>query len=387
MIWSPKHPSLSKRPGFGGHTACSAIAALVVLAGAGVAAMGTGIGTQNNAAPAPAQEKKTEEVYKNIQVLKGLPQSELLNAMFFMRSSLNTDCGHCHDWKAFEKDDKPAKQIARKMILMVRDLNNNQFDGRRLISCNTCHRGSIRPDAPLAFAVVVDEKKASVASSPPAGTLPDAMQLFDRHLQAIGGAAALQKITSRVWKGTRLSSEGWSAPLEIDQRAPNLWMDSFILGGERWIKAFNGTSGWGQDNHGLYDVTRDLADLKQESEFYRDLELKELCSNPRSVGREVVNGQDAYIVEATMPAGAQKLYFSVKTGLLIRIAGFVPSIFGPIPNAIDYEDYREVDGIKVPFIISHMRPDFSLKDRFTEIRQNVSFAEKQFDKPAAKLNP
>jgi hypothetical protein len=96
--------------------------------------------------PAAAEDKPAEAVYKNIQVLKGLPASRLMGAMGFFARSLGVKCDHCHVAGAFDKDDKPAKQTARKMYEMVRvaqrELGNNRA------SCFMCHRGKVQPEAP-----------------------------------------------------------------------------------------------------------------------------------------------------------------------------------------------------------------------------------------------
>src|ERR1700687_3251794 len=329
----------------------------------------------------PPAEAPAEHVYKNIQVFKGLPKSQLLPAMFFMEGSLNTSCTHCHNFEHFDNDDKAAKQTARKMILMMRQLNDSQFHGRPVISCNTCHRGQKTPDAPLTFAKVEEARPQAPASRSASHELPTADRLFARHSQAVGGAAALKKIDSRIMKGKRFSSEGWSSPVEIDQKAPDQWMTSFKLKAQ-FVEAFDGSRGWGQDGEGVHDANpKDLAQMRLDAEFYRDLELDRMFANARTVGRDRINGNDSYVVEAKSAEGAQKkLYFDVGTGLLVRIAGLDPSPFGPIPDAVDYADYREVDGIKLPFTISRLRPDYSLVDKLTQITQNVPLAKNRFAK-------
>src|ERR1044072_5188556 len=92
-----------------------------------------------------AQEKTTEQVYKNIQVLKGVPASQLDAVMASFTGSLGVRCSHCHTPGQFEKDDKTPKQTARKMIRMVFELNKGSFDGRGAVACVTCHRGQTRP--------------------------------------------------------------------------------------------------------------------------------------------------------------------------------------------------------------------------------------------------
>jgi Photosynthetic reaction centre cytochrome C subunit len=94
--------------------------------------------------PAGSKEERAEQKYKNIQLLKGIPSDRLLKVMFAFKSSLGVDCTYCHIKDQFEKDDKPTKQTARKMIQLVRDTNAKLGTATR-VTCFTCHRGSTRP--------------------------------------------------------------------------------------------------------------------------------------------------------------------------------------------------------------------------------------------------
>ena len=93
--------------------------------------------------PAASKEERTEQKYKNIQMLKGLPADRLMKIMFAFKDSLGVDCTYCHIKDQFEKDDKPEKQMARKMITIVKDSNAKL--GAERVSCYTCHRGQSRP--------------------------------------------------------------------------------------------------------------------------------------------------------------------------------------------------------------------------------------------------
>ncbi|MGB6026372.1 MAG: c-type cytochrome, partial [Candidatus Sulfotelmatobacter sp.] len=167
-----------------------------------------GAKAQSGAAPAAnaAGPKKAEEQYKNIQALKGIPADQLIPAMQFITASLGVECQFCHVEGAFEKDDKKTKQTARKMMEMMFAINKNNFDGHREVTCYSCHRGSPTPvGTPLVMAETAmgagEAKKATEtngegerkeASGPPAD------QVLDKYLQAVGGAAAVEIITSRV---------------------------------------------------------------------------------------------------------------------------------------------------------------------------------------------
>ncbi|HMD85581.1 MAG TPA: c-type cytochrome [Terriglobia bacterium] len=95
----------------------------------------------------PQPPKLAEEVYKNIQIFKGMPAPELLNAMRSFTRSLGVQCDFCHVMGAFDKDDKPEKPTAREMILMARQINKDNFGGHMRVTCWTCHRGSTEPES------------------------------------------------------------------------------------------------------------------------------------------------------------------------------------------------------------------------------------------------
>lgn len=95
---------------------------------------------------APPQDKTIEQVYKNIQIFNGLPAAGLMRAMNFFSKSLGVDCTHCHVENEFEKDDKPAKQTARKMYRMSQLVRKELNVGK--VTCYTCHRGQPQPEKP-----------------------------------------------------------------------------------------------------------------------------------------------------------------------------------------------------------------------------------------------
>lgn len=94
--------------------------------------------------PASSKEERAEQKYKNIQLLRGIPSERLTKIMFSFKASLGVDCTYCHIKDEFEKDDKPAKQVARKMIQLTRD-TNNKLGSMTHVTCFTCHRGQTRP--------------------------------------------------------------------------------------------------------------------------------------------------------------------------------------------------------------------------------------------------
>lgn len=95
--------------------------------------------------PAGSKEERAEQKYKNVQLLKGIPSERLMKVMFAFKSSLGVDCTYCHIKDQFDKDDKPQKQTARKMIQLVRDTNTKLGTTTTRVTCFTCHRGQTRP--------------------------------------------------------------------------------------------------------------------------------------------------------------------------------------------------------------------------------------------------
>jgi len=139
-------------------------------------------------------DKPVEQVQKNIQVLAGMPSSQLLPVMHFMRASLGVRCDYCHvaENGKYWIDDKPAKQTARRMLRMVFEINKENFGGQPVVTCNTCHRGSTKPvSVPAIGQGSFTNTTASddVATAPE--RLPTADQVFQRYVQAMGGKASV----------------------------------------------------------------------------------------------------------------------------------------------------------------------------------------------------
>src|SRR5947199_4775820 len=188
--------------------------------------------------------KLAEEEYKNIQALKGIPADQVIPSMQFIAASLGVECEYCHLARAFEKDDKKPKQTARKMMEMMFAINRDNFEGHREVTCYSCHRGS--PD-PVATPIIAaeDAKTApegkKVESKDASG--PTANDLFDKYLQALGGAAAVEKVTSRVAKGT-IDIGGKQVPSDVYSKDPGKRASFMHLPEGDSVTAFDGHEGW-----------------------------------------------------------------------------------------------------------------------------------------------
>lgn len=221
-----------------------------------------------------------------------------------------------------------------------------------------------------------------------ADAMPTVDQILDKYVQALGGKAAIEKLTSTVAKGTfDLPAMGMSGPMETYAKAPNKNTSIINLEGFGMIQsAFDGTIGWSKDpQSGLRELTgAELADTKRDADFYRDIRLKQLFPKMSVMGKEKVSERDAYVIEAT-PAGGkpEKMFFDTQTGLLVRLDNDRDSPQGAAHIETYFEDYRDAGGVKVPFLVKIVRPDFSFTIKITEVKQNVPVDDAKFNKPAA----
>jgi hypothetical protein len=156
------------------------------------------------APPAATPDKKAGEFFKNVQVLKDVPEDQLIPAMQFITSSLGVQCEYCHVEKAFDKDDKKPKQTARKMMQMMFAIDTNNFEGQRAVTCYSCHRGSPKP---LAIPVIAEsqprllnEAAQPEQANPP--NLPKTDEIVQKYIAALGGVTAISKLSSIAEKGT-----------------------------------------------------------------------------------------------------------------------------------------------------------------------------------------
>jgi hypothetical protein len=332
-------------------------------------------------------DKPAEQTYKNIQVLKGMPSSQLNAVMDFISGALGVNCAYCHVVPTMEKDDKPTKATARKMMLMQFAINKDNkdiFDGTGAITCYTCHRGQPKPQVipmlPQSLPAVGAPGQAKAAES-----LPTADQVLDKYMQAIGGKAAFEKLKTRVKKGTQTGADGTAITIEAYQEAPDKAVTILTAKNGVTMTGYNGTVGWAKNPRGQRQLSgAQLASMKRGADFYSDINLKQRYPNLEVVDREKVGERDAIVLASQpTPDRIEKLYFDTQTGLLLRTQTITQTVIGPVPEQTDYDDYRDVDGVKLPFIIrqSEVNPRDGWTRKYTEIKHNVPVDETKFNMP------
>jgi hypothetical protein len=363
---------------------CGVLVAGIVLTASGIA----------SAQVSPANEGKTaEQVYKNIKAMQGTPANELNQSMHLMKGAVGLDCTYCHIEREWEKDVKPAKDVARKMIVMMNDINTRQFGGRQVVTCNTCHNGHPIPAAMPVFPVA----EPSVAAKPP---LPAVDQILAKYVEALGGEQALRKVTGRVMTGTQYIPTGpggttpTPAAVERYQKAPNLAVTIYRAPTYAISEGFDGTTAWSQNQAGRVTepVKLDIGRAARAADLYEPLNLKRQYAQITVRGIETVNGRDAYLVVG-VPQGdkPESLYFDTQTGLLLRKQTVLPTPIGDSPFQMDFEDYRDTgSGVKIPFVI-HMNPANPRTElapnatlRITKVEDNTAIDSAKFVKPASR---
>jgi hypothetical protein len=341
-------------------------------------------------------EPTAGETYKNVQVLKNVPASTFMNTMFFQRYALGVSCNYCHVGSDWDKDDKREKVTARKMLKMVLELNANQFDGRNAVNCMTCHRGAVKPEHDIAGARITLQEmlgpkpRVVMPTNAPAIT---AESVLTRYLTALGGADALSKVRSRVVKGNLITAEGSIVPFEDSYTAsPARSLSVRHFGGTLgdFSTGFDGTNGWNSDNRGVTDQRgQALAQLVMNAEFENRLDIARLYSHWEVTGSATVNSAPAVVLTATSvrTGRTERLYFDTESGLLVRRSIVTVALFGSFTSDTYFENYRSIDGVMVPIMVSEFTPDFGTIRKFTSVENNADVNFMNFSKPAPKAPP
>ena len=234
--------------------------------------------------------------------------------------------------------------------------------------------------------VVLLLSATAFAQQTPAAKLPTAQQIFDKYVEAIGGRAANEKIKTRITKSTlELSPMGVTGTEETYSAAPNKFYNVLNLQGVGEVKeGYDGTNGWSTDPiQGSRPKEGDeLAQAKLVSNFYRDINLDKLYSNWEVKGIEKVGDRDAYVVIGT-PAGLapETFYFDVQNGLLLQNDSTLVSPQGKMAGKTFFEDYRETDGVKIPYKTRVVLPQFEVISTVTEVKSNEKIDDGKFAKP------
>jgi len=345
----------------------------------------------------PAQGQTVEQTRKNIQVLKGLPESQLYPLMNFVAVSLGERCEFCHvnkgkdpktgqtNW-VWESDEKPEKLAGRRMMQMVLTINGlNKVDFRQnSVTCFTCHRGQRStvglPSMPL---VRSGHEPAPNEAAAVAIARPSVDEIFARYVQALGGTNATST-KSLFMKGVRAASQNRSWPNEITFAAPDKFLLVATTPQAVVRQSVAGEQGWVLNGARLQTLTAaQVANARRGLEENFVVVKVTRLPGMQYVGIEKINGRDNYVVVKSTENKTESYDFDVATGLLTRKQTINHTAALPIPEQLDFEDYRDVEGVKLPFTVRYSAIDTydSWTRTFSEIKRDVTVDESTFAKP------
>ena len=354
-------------------------------------------------ATAKAQNAKgmnSAQFYKNVttEALKPLTPSDFLGAMGVMTAAVGYDCSNCHpgagtdamDWVT---DSNPKKVTARKMVDMVAAINKQFFAGAQQVTCWTCHHGLDLPTTSIAldklYAEPNDEKRDVLVA---AQGVPSAQQVLDEFVAATGGAQKWATVKSYVLTGKEeyYGGLGGDGRIEIYAQAPGNrgmyinYPQHPDRGTNAWT--YNGKTGWISQPRGFmgkYELTgNDLAGAKLDAIVSFPTEIKNMFPRWVAGADDDLNGKDVHIIQGSIPGGMLgTFYFDKKTHLLVRLVRRTPSPVGRITIQEDFDDYRDVNGVKIPHKYAFLWLDGRFSATITDAKVNVPVDAAKFDKP------
>jgi hypothetical protein len=350
---------------------------------------------QAGAQAGAAQKTQTsEQAFKNVQLLKGIPVDEFMGTMGLFSAALSMCCLECHqaDWAA----DTPRKITARKMITMVNTINQTNFSGRKVVTCWTCHRQLDRPAVTPPLDIVYGEPiywaPDDFFQQTPGAPTPDSV--LDKYIQAVGGADRVARLTSYVGKGkaSGFGKASFGTPAELYVKAPNqrTVIQHTELGNK--TMTFDGRSGWLASPVTpvpVLDMTGgELEGAKLDAELSFPGRIKQALIQWRANLPTTINDRRVNILQGATAGGAiATLYFDVETGLLTRVVRYAASAMGRVPTQIDFSDYRDVGGVKIPFSWSFAWVSGRDVIELSEVQANVAIDASKFAKPAPAVAP
>jgi len=350
-----------------------------------------------SAQQAMPEQEVSENLFRDIQLLKGIQVDTFFDVMGMFAASMGEDCTFCHSKEAVLRheafgDPTPRIQRARQMIVMMRTLNDTYFGGAPRVTCFTCHGGSTAPvDAPrLSLQYGVPDENPNVRSFPP-DTERSAVDILDAYLQALGGTTRLAGVSSVVAKGTYQGFDtGFGeVPVEIYAKAPNQRAEIVDTYDGVSYRVFDGRNGWwaGPDAPAPIETqtSGNLDRYRLEAAMMFPATLKEAFSE-WTVGRTAIDDRAVTIVQGTTPGSdllPVNLYFDNTSGLLIRLVRWNGTPVGPVPTQIDYDDYRDVAGVKMPFTWTVSKTYMQHTIKLSDVQTNVPVDAARFAKPPA----
>ena len=342
-------------------------------------------------APAPAAVPLSDQVFKNVQILKGIPVDQFMDAMGMFSSSLGYDCSSCHSQEIHT--DRAAFAIttplitrARQMIAMMNGINEANFGGRPRVTCYTCHRTSPTPDdvpsLAAQYADLVDDPNSMNLLRDRSMT-PD--QVFAKYMQALGGAQKVAALTSFSARGTYggFNTGGADIPIEIDAKAPNQRTQIVRAPDAEDVKTFDGRKAWVSEGWRplpLMELTGgNLDGARLEALTLFPATIKDAFTGWQ-VGSATIDDKPVQVLQGRTGGQPVNFYFD-DMGLLVRTVRWNRTPVGTVPTQTDFSDYRDVAGVKMPFKTVITWTDGQNTIALNQVQANVAIDAARFAMP------
>ena len=327
-----------------------------------------------------------------LEVLQALPETQLFPVMNLLAQSLGVRCDHCHvqatpdlsrtpsnvgGW-VWERDDKPAKRRAREMMQMVVDLNARAFRGEARVTCYTCHRGAMEPSRLPPLPPV-----AGSVQTPAPTPLPSADRVWASYVAAVGqnDAASTAGMSVRGWDDR---PEGRYGKFEITVAGSDRYRITLTTSEGVTTQGLDGDVAWVALNDRVQRLSSsgDVARMRRLAMRYRAVKARP--PNLRVVGIERVDDHDAYVLQGRIDSvTTQRSYFDVVTGLLRREITTTETLLLPLEEQVDYDDYRDVGGLRLPYHVrvSDGAPYSTTTRTIMDIRREIPVDDALFRPP------
>jgi len=335
----------------------------------------------------------TQDVFKSVTVLRDIPVDTFFDTMGMFANAMGNDCTFCHSPKAALDranfaDVTPRMQRARGMIAMMQAINKQYFGGAPRVTCFTCHHGnqSPRSDPNLALQYSTPEEDPNARDFTTDTTL-STDKIFDKYIEAVGGSDRLAKLTSLSAKGTYAGFDTLfeKVPVDIYAKAPGQYSTVVHMKAGNSVRTFDGAHGWmaGPDTP-IPIVTLTAGNLDRAR-------LEALVAFPAGMpqafphwrlGRAVLEDEEVVVAQGIdddrQPIA--NLYFS-PSGLLVRLVRWTLTPVGFVPTQIDYSDYRDVAGVKIPFKRVVSQTFMQMTVELSDVQPNPSLDAAKFLRP------
>ncbi len=316
------------------------------------------------------QTQTAGQKYKNIKVLNDMPADQLGKVMNLMSASLGVDCKMCHTSNVadFEKDDNEHKAIARDMIKMTIEINKSYFEGKLEVSCNTCHNGHEKPvsvpNLMAATAPIERPKQPSVK--------PTIDQILSRYETALGGRDKIASVRGRTVTALRVEPDGKTTEPETVTQKGNAVRIETKYGKYIVAEIFDGKTATKTGDGSPIELKPDEAEqIKREAQIFATSDLKTVYSKLDYRFMDRLDGRDVYLVLGTLSENSrERLFFDVTSGLLVRRIASTPTVIGAFQYQVDYSDYKDFGGVKLPTTMRFAVPAISWTRKVLNVKVN-----------------